>query len=60
MALIAAGGLSGWRNLMGIRQRKTSAGMVKRRIRPRNRVMALRTERGGEARRNVIRHTPAK
>jgi hypothetical protein len=34
--------------------------MVKRRIRPRNRVMALRTERGGEARRNVIRHTPAK
>ena len=60
MALIAAGHLSGWRDLVRVRQRKTGVGMVERRIRPHNGVVALRAKRRREACRDVVRHCPAK
>jgi len=60
VALVAARHLSGRRNLVRIRQRKAGIGMVERRIRPHNRVMALGTQRRREARRNVVRHGAAK
>lgn len=60
MALIAARNLSHRSNLVRIRQRETSIRMIERRIRPRNRVVTLRTERRWETRGNVIRHVPAK
>lgn len=44
VALIAARYFSCGSNLMRIRQRETSIRVIKRRIRPRNRVVALRTE----------------
>lgn len=60
MALIAAGDLSGRRNLVRASQGKTGTGMIERRIRPHDGVVTLRAERSGETRRNVVRHSPAK
>lgn len=45
---------------MRIGQRETRAGVIECRIRPRNCVVALRTERRWETRRNVIGHASAK
>ena len=45
---------------MRVRQRETGVGVIECRIRPSNRVMALRTERGWETRGNVIRNVPPK
>ena len=59
MALIAARDLPCRSNLVRIRQREPGAGVVECRIRPRNRVVALRTKRGWETRGNVIRHVSA-
>jgi len=40
MALVTSCNLAGRRNLVRIRQRETGIGVVERRIRPRNRVVA--------------------
>ena len=45
---------------MRVRQRETGVGVIECRIRPSDRVMALRTERGWETRRNVIGNVPPK
>lgn len=60
MALIAPRDFSGGRDLMRIRQREARGGVIERRIRPCDRVMTLRTKRGGETCGNVIRHVSAK
>jgi len=60
VALVAARYLSGRRHLVRIRQWKAGVGMVERRIRPHNRVMALGAQRRRETRGNVIRHGAAK
>ena len=56
MALIATGNLARRCGLVRIRQWETGAGMIKRRIRPRNGVMTLRTQRCREACRDVVGH----
>jgi len=60
MALVAARDLPGRRNLMRVRQREARVRMIKRRIRPHDCVVALRAQRGREARRNMVRHGPTK
>src|SRR5207249_12284075 len=47
------------REHMGSLQGKPSRGVIKFSIRPDNRVMTSRTERGSEARRDVVWHIPA-
>ena len=60
MALIAARDLSRRRDLVCIRQRKARVGVIKSRIGPHIRVMALAAQGGRESRGNVVRHTSAK
>ncbi len=60
MALITACNFSGRRNLVRICQRETGAGVVERRIRPCDRVVTGRTERGRKASGNVVRHSATK
>ena len=60
MALIAARDLSRRRDLVRIRQRKARVGVIKSRIGPHIRVMALAAQGGRESRGNVVRHTSAK
>jgi len=60
VALVAARHLSGRRHLVRICQWKAGGGMVERRIRPHNRVMALGAQRRREARGNVVRHGATK
>lgn len=60
MALIAARDFSRRRNLVRIRQWETGARVIESRIRPCNRVMALRAQRSRETCRYVIRYAPAK
>ena len=60
MALVATRNLSGRCNLVRVRQRETGIGMIERRIRPDNCVVAGRTERRRKSCRDVVRHRPAK
>ena len=60
VALIAPGNLTGWCNLVRIRQGETRVGMVKRRVRPDNRVVALAAQGSRETCRNVVRNRAAK
>ena len=60
VALIAARHLSGRRDLVRVRQRKTGVGVVERRIRPHDSVVTLRAERRRKARGNVVRYNSAK
>lgn len=60
VALIAARYFSCRRNLMRIGQRETGAGMIESGVRPQDSVMALRAERSGKTRVNVIRYASSK
>ena len=60
MALVAARDLARRCDLVRIRQRKARVGVIKSRIRPHIRVMALAAQGRREPRRDVVRHISAK